>query len=397
MSLADRVKALEPSPTLSLSAKAKALKAKGVDVSDLSAGEPDYDTPEVVKEAANAALRAGFTKYTPTSGIDELKTAIIEKLQRDNGLAYEKSEIIVSCGAKHSLYNIAQALFGPGDEVLIPSPFWVTYPDQVRLSGATPVFLKTSEQDGFQIRTEQLKRRLSPRAKAIILNSPCNPTGSAYDRGTLEQVAEIVLDRNLYVISDEIYEPFVYDGWRHVSIASLSDRIKQRTLLVNGVSKAYAMTGWRIGYTAGPAEIVAAMDALQSQSTSNPTSIAQKAAVVALREGGSFTRTMVAEFDRRRRYVVERLNKLPGITCTLPKGAFYAFPNVSNLFPKRYQGRPLLSAAGVCNFLLDEAKVVVVPGEPFGSPEHFRLSYATSMDNLTKGLDRIESALRLLS
>lgn len=397
MSLSNRIKAIEPSATLALSAKAKALKAQGVDVVDLSAGEPDFDTPEVVKEAARQALREGFTKYTPTSGIEELKIAIIEKLQRDNGLTYEKSQIIVSCGAKHSLYNISQVLFEPGDEVMVPSPYWVTYPAQVRLAGATPIVIKTSEQGGFRISSELLSPRLSSRTKAIILNSPCNPTGSAYDRATLDQVAEIAIERGLYLISDEIYEPFVYDGWKHTSIAAVSEAVKQRTLLINGASKAYAMTGWRIGYAAGPAEIIAAMDTLQSQSTSNPTSIAQKAAVAALREGHPFTQAMVAEFDRRRRYVVERLNKLSGITCTLPKGAFYAFPNVSTLYSKCYRGQLLSSASGVADFILSAAKVVVVPGEPFGAPEHLRLSYATSMENLAKALDRIETALQTLT
>ncbi|MFQ5949289.1 MAG: pyridoxal phosphate-dependent aminotransferase [Nitrospiria bacterium] len=396
MHLAERTKAIKPSATLTLSAKAKSLKAQGVDVIDLTSGEPDFDTPEFVKEAARQALRDGFTKYTPTSGIDELKAAIIEKLQKDNGLTYEKSQIIISCGAKHSLYNISQVLFEPGDEVIIPVPYWVTYPDQVRLSGATPVFVQSREEEGFQIQFEILKAYLTPRTKAIILNSPCNPTGSVYDQSTLDHVAGIMMERDLYVISDEIYEPFMYDGFRHVSIATISSDIKRRTLLVNGVSKAYAMTGWRIGYTAASKEIVDAMNTVQSQSTSNPTSIAQKAAVAALRGGQSFTQTMVAEFDRRRRYIVERLNKLPGISCPLPRGTFYAFPNVSALYSKYYRDKPLSSATDVADLFLEKAKVVVVPGEPFGAPGYLRLSYTTPMKELASALDRIEAALQVL-
>lgn len=396
MNLADRIKAIKPSATLTLSSKAKTLKAQGVDVVDLSTGEPDFDTPEIAKRAARQAIREGFTKYTPSSGIEELKTAIIEKLQRDNGLAYDQSQIIVSCGAKHSLYNLAQVLFGPGDEVIIPSPYWITFPDQVRLSGATPIFIKTSEQDGFQIHSEILKTHLTQRTKAIILNSPCNPTGSTYNQKTLEEVADIATARNLHVISDEIYEPFVYDGFRHISIAAISQAMQQRTLLVNGVSKAYAMTGWRIGYTAGPKEIITAMNTLQSQSTSNPTSISQKSAVIALKKGKQFTRKMVVEFDRRRRYVIERLNQLPGFSCILPRGAFYAFPNVSRLYSNCYRGKKLSNATGVAEFILEEAKVMVVPGDPFGAPDHIRLSYAASMDELAKALDRIQAVLKTL-
>ena len=396
MTLSSRTKTIAPSVTLSLSAKAKTLKAQGVDVVNLTAGEPDYDTPEPVKEAARRAMQEGFTKYTPTSGIDELKSAVIEKLRRDNGLEYQKSEIIVSCGAKHSLYNISQALFEPGDEVIIPAPYWVTYPDQVRLCGAVPVFVPTEEKEDFNIRPEAIRSAVTPRTKAVIINSPCNPTGAATERRILERIAEIALEHGLYVISDEIYEPFVYDGFRHTSLAAVSGEMKKRTLVVNGVSKAYAMTGWRIGYTAAPKEIVEAMDTLQSQSTSNPTSIAQKAAVAALREGGSFTKEMVSEFDRRRRVIVEQLNRIPGFSCTLPRGAFYVFPNVGGILSGKYKGRPLESSARVADFLLEECKVVVVPGEAFGAPGHLRLSYAASLEDLTKALDRIESGLKTL-
>jgi aspartate aminotransferase len=396
MTLSSRTKSITPSVTLALSAKAKKLKAQGVDVINLTAGEPDFDTPEPAKDAARLAIQEGFTKYTPISGIDELKSAIVEKFRRDNGLDYQKSEIIVSCGAKHSLYNISQALFESGDEVIIPAPYWVTYPDQIRLCGARPVFVQTDEKDHFAVRPETVRSAVTQRTKAIILNSPGNPTGSAYDRPVLERIAEIALERGLYVISDEIYEPFVYDGFRHESIACVSPEIKKRTLLVNGVSKAFAMTGWRIGYTAGPREIVEAMDTLQSQSTSNPDSIAQRAAVAALREGRSFTEKMVSEFDKRRRLVVDRLNRLPGISCTLPRGAFYVFPNVGGILSGKYKGRPLDNAGGVAEFLLEECRVVVVPGEAFGGPGHLRISYAVSLEDLTKALDRIEAGLKTL-
>lgn len=397
MRLADRMKAIKPSATLTLSSKAKALKMQGIDVIDLSTGEPDFDTPDIVKRAAREAIRIGFTKYTAVSGIDELKTAIIEKLKKDNGLAYDKSQIIVSCGVKHSLYNITQVLFGPGDEIIIPTPCWVTYPDQVRLSGATPIFVRTDEQDGFQLHADRIKNKVSAKTKAIILNSPCNPTGSAYHQKTLEEVADIVMEQNLYVISDEIYEPLVYDEFQHISIAASSPAVQERTLLVNGVSKAYAMTGWRIGYTAGPKEVISAMGILQSQSTSNPTSIAQKAATVALIKGRPFTKKMVAEFDRRRRYIVERLNKITGIFCGMPRGAFYVFANISGIYSKRYRGQTLSNASGVAEFLLDEAKVAVVPGEPFESPDHIRVSYAASMEELHKALNRIEAAFQILT
>jgi aspartate aminotransferase len=396
MKLADRLAQIQPSATLALSAKAKQLRAAGKDVVDFSVGEPDLDTPEVAKAAGVRAIQEGFTKYTASSGIDELKAAIVEKLRRENGLEYQKNEIIVSCGAKHTLYNIAQACYNPREEVLIPAPYWVSYPDQVRLAGATPIFIPTREEDDWALTAEAVAQRITPRSRALILNSPCNPTGSAYDRATLAAIGRLAVERNLLVISDEIYEHFSYDGFKPVSFPSLGPDVRARTILVNGVSKAFSMTGWRIGYAAGPKEIVAAMDAIQSQSTSNPASMAQKAAVAALREGRDFTDGMVAEFDRRRRYVVDRLNKIPGVTCRTPRGAFYAFPNVSGLFARKLGGRPLGSAAAVAAHLLEAALVVVVPGEPFGAPAHLRLSYAAALETLKKGLDRIEAAVTRL-
>ena len=397
MKLAARVGRIVPSPTLSITATAKAMAAQGIDVIDFASGEPDFDTPEPVKAAAEAAIRAGFTKYTPSSGIDELRGAIADKLKVEQGLQYEKSQILVSCGAKHSLYNVAQALLEAGDELIIPVPFWVSYQDQTLLNDATPVLLKTEERDGYTISPDALEAAITPRTKAIIVNSPCNPTGATYDKTTLEGIAAAALRHDLVIISDEIYEKVLYDGARHISIASLSPEVAARTVVINGVSKAYAMTGWRIGYAAGPKALLTAMANIQSQSTSNPCSISQKAAVAALRLGNPFTAVMVAEFDRRRRLMVERLNNMPGVTCRMPTGAFYAFPNISGLLSKRWKDQPIGSAANLATFLLNEAQVALVPGEPFGSDIHIRLSYATSMEAIERGLTRIEAAIRRLT
>ena len=397
MKLAARVGRIVPSPTLSITATAKAMAAQGVDVIDFASGEPDFDTPEPVKAAAEAAIRAGITKYTPSSGIDELRGAIADKLREEQGLHYDKAQILVSCGAKHSLYNLAEALLEAGDELIIPVPFWVSYQDQTLLNDATPVLLQTQERDGYTISQEALEAVITPRTKAIIVNSPCNPTGATYDRKTLEGIAAVAMRHDLTIISDEIYEKVLYDGVQHISIASLSPEVAARTVVINGVSKAYAMTGWRIGYAAGPKALLTAMANIQSQSTSNPCSISQKAAVAALRLGNPFTKLMVAEFDRRRRLMVERLNKMPGVTCRMPTGAFYAFPNVSGLLSKRWKDQPMGSAANLATYLLNEAQVALVPGEPFGSDIHIRLSYATSMEAIERGLSRIEAAARRLS
>ncbi|MBA5870495.1 MAG: aminotransferase class I/II-fold pyridoxal phosphate-dependent enzyme [Nitrospira sp. CR2.1] len=397
MKLAARVGRIVPSPTLSITATAKAMAAQGIDVIDFASGEPDFDTPEPVKAAAEAAIRAGFTKYTPSSGIDELRGAIADKLKAEQGLQYEKSQILVSCGAKHSLYNVAEALLEAGDELIIPVPFWVSYQDQTLLNDATPVLLKTEEREGYTISPDALEAAITPRTKAIIVNSPCNPTGATYDKKTLEGIAAAALRHDLLIISDEIYEKVLYDGAQHISIASLSPEVAARTVVINGVSKAYAMTGWRIGYAAGPKTLLTAMANIQSQSTSNPCSISQKAAVAALRLGNPFTAVMVAEFDRRRRLMVDRLNNMPGITCRMPTGAFYAFPNVSGLLSKRWKDQPIGSAANLATILLNEAQVALVPGEPFGSDIHIRLSYATSMEAIERGLSRIEAAIRRLT
>jgi aspartate aminotransferase len=397
MKLAARVGRIVPSPTLSITATAKAMAAQGIDVIDFASGEPDFDTPEPVKAAAEEAIRAGFTKYTPSSGIEELRVAIADKLKAEQGLHYDTSHILVSCGAKHSLYNVAEALLEAGDELIIPVPFWVSYQDQTLLNDAIPILLQTEEQDGYRISREALEAAITPRTKAIIVNSPCNPTGATYDRKTLEGIATVALRHDLVIISDEIYEKVLYDGVQHVSIATLSPEVAARTVVINGVSKAYAMTGWRIGYAAGPKPLLTAMANIQSQSTSNPCSISQKAAVAALRLGDPFTRLMVAEFDRRRRVMVDGLNKMPGVTCRMPTGAFYAFPNVSGLLSRRWKNQPIGSAAGLATYLLEEAQVALVPGEPFGSEIHVRLSYATSLEAIERGLTRIQAALSQLS
>ncbi|HBH60435.1 MAG TPA: aspartate aminotransferase [Nitrospiraceae bacterium] len=393
MRLAERTKAIKPSPTLAMNAKASALKAAGVDVTNFGVGEPDFDTPENIKEAAIKALRDGFTKYTPVDGIPELKTAIIEKFKKDNGLHYEKDEILVSCGAKHSLYNIAEALFGPGDEVIIPAPYWVTYPDQVLLNDAVPVIIETDEKNSFMVTPELLRKKITAKTKAFILNSPSNPTGLGYDRKSLEEIAKLAVEYDFYIISDEIYEKLVYDGFTHISIASLGEEIKQRTIVVNGLSKSHAMTGWRIGFTAGPRDITKAMTNIQSQSTSNATSITQKASVEALKGPQDFLQVMLTEFDKRRKYMVERLNAMKGVTCKTPVGAFYAFPNVSSYFGKKFNGTPVNDSLELSTYLLEQGKVALVPGSAFGDDKYIRLSYATSMENVKKGLDRIEEGL----
>jgi aspartate aminotransferase len=396
MKLAARAGRIAPSPTLAMAATAKAMAARGINVADFSSGEPDFDTPEPVKAAAEAAIRAGFTKYTPSSGIDELRQAIIDKLQSEQGLLYEKSQVLVSCGAKHSLYNLAEAFLEAGDEVIVPVPYWVSYVDQILLNDATPVFLSTQEEDGYAIDIHELEGLITTRTKAIIINSPCNPTGATYDRQTLERLAELALRRDLLIISDEIYEKVLYDNQTHMSVASLGPDVAAHTIVINGVSKAYAMTGWRIGYAAGPKDLLTAMANIQSQSTSNPCSISQKAAVLALREGGAFTQKMVSEFDRRRRVMVERLNAMPGIRCRMPAGAFYAFPNVSGLLGRKSPSGTIATPTDLANYLLQESKIAVVPGEPFGSTQHIRLSYATSMETIVHGMDRLGVAIEQL-
>ncbi|MGA2317995.1 MAG: pyridoxal phosphate-dependent aminotransferase [Thermodesulfobacteriota bacterium] len=395
--LSNRAKSLKPSPTLAINAKAKSMQAQGIHVISFGAGEPDFDTPENIKQAAKKALDEGFTKYTPVGGIDELKDAIIKKFHRDSGLSYKRSEILVSCGGKHSFYNLAQAIFDQGDEVIIPAPYWVSYPPMVALANATPVIVETREKNDFKITPEELKKANTPKTKALIINSPSNPTGSAYTKKELEKIAEIGISKNFFVISDEIYEKIVYDGFQFTSIASLNDEIKKRTIIVHGVAKTYAMTGWRIGYTAGSEEIISAMNNIQSQSTSNPTSISQKASVEALIGPQDEVGRMVAAFGQRRNYIVDRLNKIPGVSCYKPVGAFYVFPNFSSYYGKSYQGKKIENSTHLADFFLDVARVAVVPGVEFGADPFERLSYATSMEDIKEGLNRIEEALKKLS
>ena len=395
--LSSRAQSLRPSPTLAINAKAKSMQAQGIHVISFGAGEPDFDTPDNIKNAAKKAIDDGFTKYTPVGGIDELKDAIINKFKRDSQLTYKRSEILVSCGGKHSFYNLAQAIFDQGDEVIVPAPYWVSYPPMVALAGGTPVIVETTEKNAFKIIPESLKKAITPKTKALIMNSPSNPTGSAYAKKDLEKIAEIAISKNFFVISDEIYEKIVYDGFHFVSIASLSEVMKKKTIIVHGVAKTYAMTGWRIGYTAGPEEIISAMNNLQSQSTSNPTSIAQKASVEALAGPQAEVNKMVSSFAQRRNYIVDRLNKIPGVSCYKPAGAFYVFPNFSSYYGKSHQGKKIENSTHLADFFLDVARVAVVPGVEFGADPFERLSYATSMEDIEEGLNRIEEALKKLS
>jgi aspartate aminotransferase len=380
--VAQRAAALTPSLTLAIDAKAKKLKADGVDVCAFGAGEPDFDTPQYIKDAAAKALQEGFTKYTPSSGTPELRAAIAEKLKSENNIEYKPSQVIVNCGAKHSCYNAIIATCNPGDEVIIPSPFWLSYPEMVKLAGANPVIVPTSEENGFKITPDQFRDAMTPSTRMIIINSPGNPTGSVYTREELHALAEVALEEDILMLSDEIYEKITYDNTEFVSLASLSPEIYNLTITVNGFSKAYSMTGWRLGYVAAPESIAKAIDSIQSHSTSNPTSFAQKGALAGLKGDQSFIGEMVKAFSERRAYMHERLSKIPGVTCVKPMGAFYMLPNISSFG---------LDSATFCTRLLDEQKVAAVPGIAFGSDANMRLSYACSMDNIQKGLDRIEA------
>jgi len=380
--LAERAQTLTASLTLAIDAKAKKLKADGVDVCGFGAGEPDFDTPQYIKDAAIEALQKGFTKYTPSSGIPELRAAIAEKLQKENGLTYKPSQVIVNCGAKHSCYNAIIATCNPGDEVIIPAPYWLSYPEMVKLAGASPVIANTSEANGFKLTPDEFRAAMTPATKMIIINSPSNPTGAVYTADELKALAEVALEEDILMLSDEIYEKITYDNTPFTSLASLSPEIYNLTITVNGFSKAFAMTGWRLGYIAAPEEIAAGIDSIQSHSTSNPTSFAQKGALAGLKGDQSFIADMVKAFAERREYMYNRLTSIPGVTCVKPMGAFYMLPNIASFN---------LTSGQFCDRLLDQQKVAAVPGIAFGSDDHIRLSYASSMENITKGLDRIES------
>ncbi|MDP9005160.1 MAG: pyridoxal phosphate-dependent aminotransferase [Verrucomicrobiota bacterium] len=387
MEISSRAAQLTPSLTLSIDSKAKAMKAEGIDVCGFGAGEPDFDTPDHIKAAAIAALEGGFTKYTPSAGLPELRQAISEKLEADNQLKYRPSQIVVSCGAKHSCYNAILATCQPGDEVLIPSPYWVSYPDMVRLAGAEPVIVQTTERNGWKMRASDFENAMTPRTKMLILNSPGNPTGAVYTREELEGIVEVAAEEDIYILSDEIYEKLVYDDIQHVSIASLSQEAYDLTITVNGFSKAYAMTGWRLGYVAAPEAVAKAIDNIQSHSTSNPCSFAQKGAVAALKGDQQPLADMRDEFNMRRNYMYDRITKIPNITAVKPQGAFYILVNISQLG---------LSSQNFADRLLSKANVAVIPGIAFGDDRTVRLSYATSIDIIKKGLDRFQDFCRTL-
>jgi aspartate aminotransferase len=387
MEISARAAQLTPSLTLSIDSKAKAMKAEGIDVCGFGAGEPDFDTPDHIKAAAIAALESGFTKYTPSAGLPELRQAIAEKLEADNQLSYRASQIIVSSGAKHSCYNAILATCQPGDEVLIPSPYWVSYPDMVRLAGAEPVIVPTTERNGWKMRASDFENAMTPRTKMLILNSPGNPTGSVYTREELEGIVEVAAEEDIYILSDEIYEKLVYDDTKHVSIASLSPEAYGLTITVNGFSKAYAMTGWRLGYMAAPEAVAKAADNIQSHSTSHPCSFAQKGAIAALKGDQQPLADMRDEFSMRRDYMYDRITKIPNITAVKPLGAFYILVNISQLG---------LSSQNFADRLLSKANVAVVPGAAFGDDRTVRLSYATSIDIIKKGLDRFQDFCRTL-
>jgi aspartate aminotransferase len=393
MKISKKIGAIAPSATLAIDAKAKELKAQGIDVAGFGAGEPDFDTPQNIKEAAIRAIEAGCTKYTPASGTLELKKAVCAKFFRDNGLTYTPDQIVISNGAKHSLVNIFMAICDPGDEVIIPSPYWVSYPEMVKIADGVPVALETTEATHFKFTAEELEHAIGPKTVALILNSPSNPTGMAYTRAELEQIANVAVKHGIYVISDEIYEHLLYEG-EHISIASLGEEIKAQTIIVNGVSKTYAMTGWRIGYTASDAKLAKAMGNLQSHASSNPNSIAQAAAVEALNGPQDSVVSMKAEFAKRRDYMVSRINSMDGVSCIAPHGAFYVFMSIEKLVGKTLHGKEITGANAFAQVLLEEAKVAVVPSEGFGIQNYVRWSYATSMETIQKGLDRLEAFLR---
>ena len=400
--LSERAINAAPSPTLAIAAKAGALKAQGVDVVSFSAGEPDFDTPANIKEAAAKALAAGDTKYTPSSGTVALKDAIIAKLKRDNDLTYTRGEILVSCGAKHSIYNLMQAILNHGDEVVIPAPYWVSYPEQAKLAGAVPVIVNTTDKDGFLASAAQIEKHLTPRTKLVVLNSPSNPTGGVYKPAALREIVDLCTARGIYVMSDEIYEKILYRGSEFVSPASFSADARRLTITINGFSKAYSMTGWRLGYAAGDADIISAMSRIQDQSTSNPTSFAQAGAVEALNGPQDAVETMRQAFEERRGRIVSLLNDIPGVDCLSPGGAFYVFPNVSRLYGKKWTdadgaARIVQGSDDLAEYLLSTKYVALVPGSGFGADDHIRLSYATSMANIEKGVARIAEAVAALA
>lgn len=399
MKFSDRIKNVNPSMTLAIDAKAKEMKANGEDVIGFGAGEPDFNTPERIKQAGIRAIENNETRYTPVGGSDALKEAIISKLQRDNGLTYEKNQILASCGAKHSFYNLAQVLWQAGDEVIIPAPYWVSFPEMVTLAGARPLIIHAGAEQDFKITPEQIDNAVTPNTKAIMINSPSNPTGAAYDKSELEKLAECALRHNLLIISDEIYEQIVFDGFHHTSIASISKEVQKQCVVINGVSKSYAMTGWRIGYiAAGDPEITKQIGKLQGQSTSNPCSVSQAASIEALSGPLDEVHEMVREFEKRRDIIVERLTQIPGVSCNKPTGSFYSFPDFSGVYGKKdMNGKVLEGSLDFTDYLLSTVKVAIVPGIAFGADAHARLSFATSLEKIEAGVQRIKEAVNKLT
>ncbi len=397
MQLANRLKSVKPSPTLSLNAKARALAAKGADVLSFAAGEPDFDTPAHIKDAIKAALDTGFTKYTATGGIPELKTGIVEKLARDNKLTFTPEQVVVTVGGKQAIYNCFQALLSPGDEVVIFSPYWVSYPDMVMLADGVPRFVQTSVENNWTPDPAELRKALTPRTKAVIFNSPSNPSGAVISRQALEALAEVLRGHDCLIITDDIYERLLYVKEPFFNIANVAPDLAPRTLIINGFSKAFSMTGLRLGYAAGPKELIAGMQMIQDQSTSNATSIIQKGAVAALNGPTAPIDEMVAAFARRRIAMTDGLNKIPGVKCRMPDGAFYCFPDLSSLIGKSYKGAPVTGSLRMSEILLEDFLLAAVPGQPFGAEGFIRLSFATSDANIEKGLGRLADFVSKLS
>ena len=398
MKFSERILNINPSMTLAIDAKAREMKARGEDVIGFGAGEPDFNTPERIKQAGISAIENNETRYTPVGGTDLLKEAIIAKLKRDSGLVYEKNQILASCGAKHSFYNLAQVLWQAGDEVIIPAPYWVSFPEIVTLSGARPLIIHTGAEQDFKITAEQIENAVTPNTRAIVINSPSNPTGSAYNNDELEKLAECALRHGLLIISDEIYEQIVFDGFHHTSIASISKEVQKQCVVINGVSKSYAMTGWRIGYMAsGDPEIVKQVSKLQGQSTSNPCAISQAASIEALTGPLDEIHAMVREFEKRRDIIVERLTQIPGVSCRKPTGSFYSFPDFSGVYGKKdMNGKVLKGSLDFSDYLLSAEKVAIVPGIAFGADAHARLAFAMSLEKIEEGTHRIEEAVSKL-
>lgn len=396
MTISERVKNINPSQTLAITAQALKMKREGKKVISFAAGEPDFDTPGNIREEAISAIREGFSHYTASSGIIELKEAVVEKLKKDNRVEYKPSEIIISTGAKQCLFNTILTICDPGDEVLLPTPCWVSYTEQIKFAGAVPIFINTYQEEDFKLSASQVEEKITSRTKLLILNSPNNPTGAVYEPEELKRIAQLLTKYNIYCICDEIYEKLIYDNAKHLSIASLSDEIKEKIITINGVSKSYAMTGWRIGYAAGPEEIIKGMSKIQGHSTSNPNSIAQKASVEALNGKQDAIEEMRKAFDERRKYMVKRLNEIEGISCLTPAGAFYAFPNVSKILERgiEYNGKKISNSFDLSNFILKEAEVALIPGSAFEAEGYLRLSYAASLEDIKEGSDRLEKILR---